>query len=106
MDPWATVGIAVAAVVVVVGVYLGWVVWANRRAGSRGLARRVRLTCPKCGGSFEYAFVPGASLSSLRLGASRYLACPLCRRWSVIRLSGAPLVSPAAGDDPTAPPTG
>ena len=72
------------------GAYLGWVLWSNRRAGASGLVRTSRLTCPKCSGSFEYSFVPGASMSSLRLGRNRFMVCPLCHRWSVIRLMGNP----------------
>ncbi len=41
-----------------------------------------RLTCPKCSHSFDYNWVPLASFSAVRLGASRYLKCPSCRAWS------------------------
>jgi len=82
--------LALVVVAATLGVYLGWALWSNRRAGASGLVRTDRLTCPKCNGSFEYPFVPGASMSSLRLGRSRYMACPLCHRWSVIRLTGNP----------------
>jgi hypothetical protein len=46
-----------------------------------------RLTCPKCGQTFDFNYVPGASFTALRLGRSRYMACPLCHRWSVFPLS-------------------
>ena len=75
---WA-VGLAVGSVA---AGYLVWVLGSNRRAGASGLAREVGLTCPKCGGSFDYRFVPGASHTAMRLGRSRYMACPLCHRWS------------------------
>ncbi len=40
-----------------------------------------RLRCPHCQGEFDYDFVPGMSVTALRLGTSRYMRCPLCRRW-------------------------
>ena len=85
------VGVLAAGVVALtVGAYLLWVALSNRRRGISGLGRVVRLTCPKCQRSFDYAFVPGASLTSLRLGRSRYFACPLCGRWSVFPLTDGP----------------
>jgi hypothetical protein len=45
------------------------------------------LTCPKCGGAFDYAFIPGASLTAVRLWDRRYMACPICHRWSVFRMT-------------------
>jgi hypothetical protein len=95
-----TLGIVLAAVIVgvVVVVYLVWVLASNRRAGASGLSRSVRLTCPKCQGLFDYTLVPGASATSLRLGVSRYMSCPLCHSWSVIRVAGAP----PAGPEPSA----
>lgn len=47
-----------------------------------------RVTCPKCGGSFDYEFVPMASMTAIRLGRSRYMRCPLCHRYALIRLYG------------------
>ncbi len=82
--------LAAGAVALTVGAYLVWVVISNRRRGITGLGRVVRLTCPKCQRSFDYAFVPGASLTSLRLGRSRYFACPLCGRWSIFPLTDRP----------------
>ncbi|MGD0250318.1 MAG: hypothetical protein ABSB97_05470 [Thermoplasmata archaeon] len=46
------------------------------------------VTCPKCGGQFDYRFVPGASVTALRLGNSRYMRCQLCHRFGVFRLTG------------------
>ncbi|HTW39391.1 MAG TPA: hypothetical protein VMF04_00820 [Thermoplasmata archaeon] len=63
-----------------------------------------RLRCPKCGGTFDYEFVPGASFSAVRLGTSRYLRCPLCQKFSVFSLAGpeppASPSSPASGSPP------
>lgn len=47
-----------------------------------------RLTCPKCGGQFDYQFVWGASLTAVRLGPDRYMRCPLCQKWALFRLLG------------------
>jgi hypothetical protein len=47
-----------------------------------------RLTCPKCGGQFDYEFVPGGSVTAVRLGTSRYLRCPLCHRFATFRVFG------------------
>jgi formate dehydrogenase maturation protein FdhE len=99
------VAISGGVVVVVVAAYLAWARRSNRRAGAEGFVREVRLACPKCHGAFDYAFVPGASATSLRLGTGRYMACPLCRRWSVFRLAGAPLTEPSPpGNPPPATP--
>ena len=101
---WSTVWIAAVVVVAAVACYLLWVLWANRRRGVSGLLRRARLTCPKCRGAFDYAFVPGASLTSLRLGRGRYMACPVCRRWSYFPLS-APQGAGLSKDGRRTPPT-
>ena len=79
--------VSLAIVVAAVVSYLTWAVLANRRRGIRGLVRTVHLACPKCRASYDYDFVPGASITSLRLGRSRYMACPFCHKWSVFRVS-------------------
>jgi hypothetical protein len=45
------------------------------------------LKCKKCGVEFDYAYVPGASFTSIRLGNSRFLKCPSCGKWSIFNLS-------------------
>lgn len=42
-----------------------------------------KLTCPKCGKTFDYNWVPGGSFTSVRLGKKRYLRCPRCHEWSI-----------------------
>ena len=44
------------------------------------------LTCPKCKSAFEYKWVPLASFTSVRLGTSRYLQCPVCHEWSTFNI--------------------
>ncbi len=79
-------GIGVVVIVLLVVFYL-YVLRRNRAEGSGGLVTRSRLTCPKCHQTFDYDYVPGASLTALRLGTSRYMACPLCGRWSTFDLA-------------------
>ncbi len=42
-----------------------------------------KLTCPKCGKTFDYNWVPGGSFTAVRLGRKRYLSCPHCHEWSI-----------------------
>lgn len=44
------------------------------------------LQCKKCGAEFDYRFVPGGSLTALRLGKSRYMRCPVCKKWSLFNI--------------------
>ena len=41
------------------------------------------LKCTKCDCEFDYAWVPGASFTSVRLGKSRFIRCPCpgCGAW-------------------------
>jgi len=56
----------------------------------------VRLTCPKCGQTFDYEYVPGASLTALRFGGSRYMRCPVCHRFAMFPIRHAPSPEPPA----------
>ena len=67
-----------------------------------------RLRCPHCHMEFDYDFVPGMSVTALRLGTSRYMRCPRCHRWGMFPLtrptgqgndaaSGPPPVPPVEG---------
>lgn len=80
-------GIAVALVVILV-VYYGLVARRNSRLGSPGLAQRSRLTCSKCHQTFDYDYIPGASVTAIRLGAGRYMSCPLCHKMGYFDLRG------------------
>ena len=44
------------------------------------------LRCKKRGVEFDYSYVPGGSLTSFRLGRSRFMRCPNCKKWSVFNL--------------------
>lgn len=79
---WIGVVVAVAAIAVVVVAYWTMTRRLNRRSGGSGWVQRSRLTCPKCGRTFDYEWIPGASLTAVRLGKDRYMACPLCHKWS------------------------
>jgi hypothetical protein len=46
------------------------------------------MLCPKCGGAFDYAFIPGASVTAIRLGTSRYMRCPICQKFAMFKMTG------------------
>lgn len=83
---WIGIGVGVAVIVVVVAILWIITVRLNRRTGNRGPVQRSRLTCPKCGQTFDYEWIPGAALTAVRLGSSRYMACPLCKKWSTFNV--------------------
>ncbi len=90
---YLAIGIAVVVLALVVGFY-AWTYRRNRQLGSPGIVSRSRLTCPKCHQVFDYDYMPGASFTALRLGRSRYMACPLCQKWSTFDLSEERLARP------------
>jgi hypothetical protein len=47
---------------------------------------KTKVTCPKCKDSFDYEFVPGASLTSVRLGNYRYMKCRKCGKWALFNM--------------------
>ncbi len=99
-------GITVGAVAVVLFLVVFFVLLGrlNRKTGQSGVVRNSRLTCPKCGRSFDFEYVPFASVTALRLGnGRRYMACPICHQWSTFDLLNAPPAS--VGSAPAAPPT-
>jgi hypothetical protein len=69
-----TLGIAVAALAIAAVIY--------GVLARRGPHWTSRLTCPKCGKTFDYNWLPGGSFSAVRMGKKRYLSCPLCHEWS------------------------
>jgi hypothetical protein len=82
------VALAIGIVVIALLVYFYVRVYRrNASLGTPGLVSRVRLTCPKCNQTFDYDFVPGAALTAVRLGTSRYMACPLCHKWSTFDMT-------------------
>lgn len=83
---YVTIGVAIVLVALLVLYY--WRAYRrNRLLGSPGIVSRARLVCPRCHQTFDYDFVPGAAVTAIRLGKSRYMACPLCHRWSTFDLS-------------------
>ena len=77
------VGVIVA--VVVLGVIIIYLALA-RRSAVKGPIQLSHLKCPKCNVEFDYAYLPGASFTSIRLGSSRFLSCPNCHKWSVFNI--------------------
>lgn len=94
MVNWALPMATAVVLIIVVGVW--WLARGRSRGvgGTAGVVRENTLVCPKCNKQFNYQFVPGASLSSLRLGNSRYMKCPLCGRWSAIKIVAQPPMPP------------
>lgn len=95
---WVVVGVGIA-LAAVAAVLFALVLRRGRARGTRGFGQRSHLRCPKCGHEFDYDWVPGASLTAVRLGTARYLACPQCRRWSVFDVYGTLVARP----DPSGP---
>jgi len=88
MSAVAYVAAGGAVVIIVLLVLFYYRVYRRNRAlGTPGIVSRARLTCPKCQQTFDFDFVPGASVSALRFGTSRFMACPLCHRWSTFDLN-------------------
>jgi len=101
------VGAAVAVIAILVIFYLR-VLGRGRRLGTPGVVQRSHLRCPKCQREFDFDFIPGASFSAVRLGKERYMACPLCGKWSRFNLSDTMIARPGpgtAGPPPPLPPS-
>ena len=74
----------IAAIVIILVVVL---IFIQARSGkASGLVRVSHLKCKKCGTEFDYKWIPGASLTSVRLGPSRLLRCPACKKWSLFNI--------------------
>jgi hypothetical protein len=78
------IGIIVAVVILAVVMVL---MLRARKGTVGGPVMLSHLKCPKCNTEFDYAYLPGASFTSLRLGNSRLLQCPECHKWSTFNLS-------------------
>lgn len=72
-----------AALVLFLVAFYGWVYRRNKKLGTPGIVMRTHLACPKCHQQFDYDFIPGASFTAVRLGTSRYMACPMCKKWAI-----------------------
>jgi hypothetical protein len=96
VESWVLPIVVAVVLIVIIVVGAWWLARGRSRAarGTAGVVRENTLVCPKCNGQFNYQFVPGASFTSLRLGRSRYMKCPLCGKWSVIKVVARP-VAPA-----------
>lgn len=65
--------VVIAAVLILLGRVL---------AGRGGLVQLSHLQCPKCGGQFDYAWIPGGSFTAVRFFHMRLFGCPVCGGWS------------------------
>ena len=41
-----------------------------------------KVECPRCKKTFQHTFIPGGSLTSVRLGRYRYMKCLRCKKYS------------------------
>ena len=80
----------ITIVVILAAIYL-----ASPRFGPHYTSR---LTCPKCGKTFDYEWLPGGSFSAIRLGTKRYMRCQLCGKWALFEMLKT-LVPPEQGDE-------
>ncbi len=99
---WSVIGVAIALVVIAAVIYLA-ILLRGREKGTRGIIQRSRLRCPKCGQVFDYDWVPGASFKAVRLGPQRYMACPLCGKWSRFDVYGGLIARVGPGTSPGGP---
>lgn len=90
MSPLVIILIAVAIIIVVMGIVIGLV---RRKTGR--VIQRSHLRCPKCDGEFDYDWIPGVSFTAVRLGTKRYMACPKCHRWSTFDILSSAEIAPS-----------
>jgi len=106
---WIGVGVVVGVVLFLVVFYIH-ILRRGRRIGTRGVFQRSRLTCSKCGTTFDFDWFPGGSFTAVRLGKVRYMSCPVCHRWSTFNIYDTMIARtpPSSGvgapTDPSAPP--
>jgi hypothetical protein len=81
----AIVGIVIG-VVIVVAVVTTFILARTSQPRLTRVVPLSHLKCPKCGTEFDYAWIPGASLTSIRLAGWRILSCPVCRKFSVFNI--------------------
>jgi len=53
-----------------------------------------RLVCPMCKKVFNFHWVPGATLTSLRYGNRRRLKCPYCRQVNMFDIASTRVSQP------------
>ena len=74
------IGIVIGALVIVAYLFL------RRSKPGSGVVQLSHLKCTKCNSEFDYAWIPGGSLTSVRLGKSRLIRCPVCKKWSLFNI--------------------
>lgn len=79
-----TAGIIIIVIIVAAAILV--VTVPRRMARSSRIAPLSHLKCTKCGAEFDYAWIPLASLTSVRLVKWRCFVCPVCRKWSVFNI--------------------
>lgn len=76
----AIIGVVILLVVIV------FMAFARRGGVGGGVVQMAHLKCPKCNSEFDYSYIPGASFTSVRLGESRLIRCPVCHKWSMFNI--------------------
>ena len=74
------IGIIIGVLVVIIFLAL------SRSKPGTGVVQLSHLKCTKCNSEFDYAWIPGGSVTSIRLGNSRLTRCPVCKRWSLFNI--------------------
>jgi hypothetical protein len=77
------IGISIAILVLVIVIVF---MLRSRQGSAGGPVQLSHLKCTKCNSEFDYAYLPAASFTSIRLGNSRFLRCPTCRKWSIFNV--------------------
>lgn len=71
---------------IIVAIAVLFLLARTRKASSLGIVHLSHVKCSKCGTEFDYAWIPGASLTAVRLFNSRYFRCPICRKFSLFNI--------------------
>ena len=80
---------AIIAIVVIAVIVAGIIVFMllNRR-GPKGILPVLlsHVVCSRCGFEFDFAWIPGVSFISIRLGKARLFKCPRCGEPSLFNI--------------------
>ena len=77
------IGIIIGVVIIVIVAVL---MLRSRKGAVKSPVQLSHLKCPKCNAEFDYAYLPLATFTSIRLGNSRYISCPDCHKWSLFNV--------------------
>ena len=78
--------VAAIGAAIIVGAIIIIVLRYQRTGRSSGVVQLSHLQCPNCHGQFDYAWIPMASFTAVRLFNSRLFACPICGKFSTFNI--------------------